>query len=66
MRKATDADKEKAVKNKEKEKEAFKIGEEKIAYRKLDMKLVGTEYTFDNNKLIFILPLMDVLISGNW
>ncbi len=53
MRKATDADKEKAVKNKEKEKEAFKIGEEKIAYRKLDMKLVGTEYTFDNNKLIF-------------
>ncbi len=53
MRKATDADKEKAVKNKEKEKEAFRIGEEKIAYRQLDMKLVGTEYTFDNNKLIF-------------
>jgi len=53
MRKATDEDKKKAVKNLEKEKEAFKICEEKIAKRELDMKLVGAEYTFDNNKLIF-------------
>jgi len=53
MRKATEEDKQKAVKNLEKEKEAFKICEEKIAKRELEMKLVGAEYTFDNNKLIF-------------
>ena len=53
MRKATEEDKKKAVKNIEKEKEALKICEEKIAKRELEMKLVGAEYTFDNNKLIF-------------
>jgi cell fate regulator YaaT (PSP1 superfamily) len=53
IRKATEEDKKKAVKNLEKEKEAVKICEEKIAKRELDMKLVGAEYTFDNNKLIF-------------
>ena len=53
MRKATEEDKKKAVKNLEKEKEALKICEEKIAKRELEMKLVGAEYTFDNNKLIF-------------
>ncbi|MDD6796950.1 MAG: stage 0 sporulation family protein [Clostridia bacterium] len=39
--------------NREKEKEAFKICLEKIAKHKLDMKLIGTEYTFDNNKVLF-------------
>ena len=53
MRKATEEDKKKAIKNLEKEKEAMKICEEKIAKRELEMKLVGAEYTFDNNKLIF-------------
>ena len=53
IRKATEEDQKKAVKNLEKEKEAVKICEEKIAKRELDMKLVGAEYTFDNNKLIF-------------
>ena len=53
MRKATEDDVKKAAKNLEKEKEAMKICEEKIAKRELDMKLVGAEYTFDNNKLIF-------------
>ena len=42
-----------ALKNREKEKEAFKICLEKIAKHKLDMKLVEAEYTFDNNKLLF-------------
>lgn len=41
------------AKNKEKEKEAFKICEEKIALRKLKMNLVDVECTFDNNKLLF-------------
>lgn len=40
-------------KNKQREKEAFKICEEKIAYRKLKMKLVDVECTFDNNKILF-------------
>lgn len=40
-------------KNKIKEKEAFKICEEKIAFRKLKMNLVDVECTFDNNKLLF-------------
>ena len=39
--------------NKEKEKDAFKICLEKIAKHKLEMKLVEAEYTFDNNKLLF-------------
>ena len=53
MRKATEEDQKKALKNLDKEKEAFKICEEKIAKRQLEMKLVGAEYTFDNNKLTF-------------
>lgn len=39
--------------NCEKEKEAFSICEDKIAARKLEMKLVDVEYTFDNSKLLF-------------
>lgn len=40
-------------KNREREKEAYKICLEKIAKHKLDMKLIDAEYTFDNNKLLF-------------
>lgn len=40
-------------KNRDKEKEAFKICLEKIAKHNLEMKLIGTEYTFDNNKVLF-------------
>jgi cell fate regulator YaaT (PSP1 superfamily) len=39
--------------NRKKEKDAFKICEEKIAYRKLNMHLIDVECTFDNNKLLF-------------
>ena len=53
IRVATDADEKTALKNREKEKEAFKICLEKIAKHKLEMKLVEAEYTFDNNKLLF-------------
>lgn len=53
IRIATEADERTAEKNREKEKEAFKICLEKIAKHKLDMKLVQAEYTFDNNKLLF-------------
>ena len=36
-----------------KEKEAYKICEQKIANHKLEMKLVNVEYTFDNSKILF-------------
>ncbi len=39
--------------NEKKEKEAFRICEEKIARHKLQMNLVDVEYTFDNNKILF-------------
>lgn len=53
IRIATEADERTALRNKEKEKEAFKICLEKIEKHKLHMKLVEAEYTFDNNKLLF-------------
>ncbi len=53
MRIATDEDEKVAQRNREREKEAFAICKEKILKHGLDMKLVGAEYTFDNNKLLF-------------
>lgn len=53
IRVATPEDDAIEAKNREKEKEAFKICLEKIAKHKLEMKLIGTEYTFDNNKVLF-------------
>ena len=50
---ATEADERTAAKNREKEKETFKLCLEKIAKHELEMKLVDAEYTFDNNKLLF-------------
>ena len=40
-------------KNREKEKEAFRICQEKIRKHGLEMKLIDAEYTFDNNKVLF-------------
>ncbi|MBR5583855.1 MAG: stage 0 sporulation family protein [Lachnospiraceae bacterium] len=53
MRVATPEDDEKADKNREKEKEAFTVCQEKIRKHELDMKLIDAEYTFDNNKVLF-------------
>ena len=53
IRVATKEDEKQEQRNKEKEKDAFKICLEKIAKHKLEMKLVEAEYTFDNNKLLF-------------
>lgn len=53
IRIATAADLKVVEKNKQKEEEAFKVCEEKIAFRKLKMNLVDVECTFDNNKLLF-------------
>lgn len=53
IRIATQEDIRKEAKNREKEKEAFKICLEKIRKHELDMKLIDAEYTFDNNKVLF-------------
>lgn len=53
IRMATAADEETERRNKEKEKEAFGICLEKIKKHNLQMKLIGAEYTFDNNKVLF-------------
>lgn len=53
IRMATDEDRAIEARNKEKEKEAFKICLEKIRKRGLEMKLIDAEYTFDNNKVLF-------------
>ena len=53
LRKATFEDEEKVKDNRKKEKEAFKVCEQKIEVHGLPMKLVDVEYTFDVNKIIF-------------
>lgn len=53
IRAATQKDEETEMKNREKEKEAYRICLEKIAKHGLEMKLIAAEYTFDNNKLLF-------------
>lgn len=53
IRMATEEDRAVEARNKEKEKEAFKICLEKIRKRGLEMKLIDAEYTFDNNKVLF-------------
>lgn len=39
--------------NRQKEKEALKVCQEKILAHKLDMKLIEAQYAFDNSKLLF-------------
>ena len=53
IRRANEADFKQAEENKQKEKEAFDIAAAKIAEHKLEMKLVGAEYTFDRSKILF-------------
>ncbi len=52
-RKATKSDDEVYEKNKEKEKEALRICEKKVAEHGLEMQLVDVEYTFDRGKILF-------------
>lgn len=50
---ASDDDLQRVADNKEREKEAFDVGVQKIAAHHLPMKLVDVEYTFDRNKIVF-------------
>lgn len=53
IRKATQEDIDKVVRNNAKRSDALAICEEKIKKHNLEMKLVDAEYTFDGQKLIF-------------
>ena len=53
IRVATGKDKKQNEENKQKEKEALKICEEKVKEHKLDMTLIDVEYKFDRSKLLF-------------
>lgn len=53
IRTATEQDRHIEEKNREKEKDAFKICLDKIRKHGLEMKLIEAEYTFDNNKVLF-------------
>jgi cell fate regulator YaaT (PSP1 superfamily) len=53
IRMATEEDTERYHKNREFEKDAYKICLEKIKKHNLEMKLVEVEYTFDGNKILF-------------
>lgn len=53
LRVATDADRRTMEHHRRREREAYGIGEAKIAQHGLEMKLVGISASFDGNKLIF-------------
>ncbi|NDL67732.1 stage 0 sporulation protein [Clostridiales bacterium F-3ap] len=53
LRVATAEDDALEEENKAKEREAFALCQKKIKKHNLEMKLVDSEYTFDNNKLLF-------------
>ena len=53
VRAATEEDKARYARNREREKEAMVICREKIARHGLEMKLIDTEFTFDGSKILF-------------
>lgn len=53
LRKATVEDADRVEENRQREKDAFHICEQKIITHNLPMKLVDVEFTFDINKIIF-------------
>ncbi len=53
VRVATPEDDERAAQNRIKEKEALSICKEKVRSHHLEMKMIGAEYAFENNKILF-------------
>lgn len=53
IRRANERDIRRLSENKKKEEETLKICEDLVLIHKLDMKLVGVEYSFDGSKIIF-------------
>lgn len=59
LRKATRADERTMEENREKEKKAFEICQQKIQEHGLDMQLVSAEYAFDGSKILFFFTADD-------
>lgn len=53
IRVANENDRQSLAQNMNKEKDAARVAEQKIAEHKLDMKLVGVEYAFNGSKITF-------------
>lgn len=53
IRKANAEDDQRHFENEAKEKEAYKVCQEKIRKHNLEMKLIDVEYTFDSSKVLF-------------
>ena len=53
IRIATDKDLEQIKKNEERRPEAIKIAQEKVNARGLEMKIIGCEFAFEGNKVVF-------------
>jgi len=53
IKKADESDAQKVEENRRKEQEAFDLCLAKIEKHQMNMKLIGVEYTFDKNKIIF-------------
>lgn len=53
IRVATEADVKQVEHNRERERSAYTICQEKIVGHKIEMKLVDVEYAFDNSKIVF-------------
>jgi len=53
IRVANENDRQSLAQNMDKEKDAARVAEQKIAEHKLDMKLVGVEYAFNGSKITF-------------
>ena len=53
VRIATEEDKATVDENTVKEKEAYKLCQQKIKFRELDMKLIDVEYAFDRSRIMF-------------
>lgn len=53
VRIATPEDEEKVARNREKEKYAYQVCQEKILEHRLEMKLVNVEYSLEGNKILF-------------
>ena len=66
IRMASEQDRKTVEKNKQKEKEAFKICQEKIRKHELDMKLIDVEYTLTGIRFYFILLRTAGSIFANW
>ena len=50
---STDEDTRRNRENREREQQAFRVCQEKIAKHSIDMKLVDVEYNFEGTKILF-------------